>query len=167
MENKNYIVQKHTTPNGKVYIGITNQTPQRRWSNGSGYYRQKLFNNAIEKYGWENIKHEILFDGLTKEQAEQKEIYLIALYKSNQREYGYNIAKGGNVPYMSELAKEKISKSNKGKIPWIKGKHHTDETKRKISESNLKTPRIIQYNRYTGEFINRAARKMVSLQLSI
>ena len=130
MENKNYIVYKHTTPNGKVYIGITNQTPQRRWNNGSGYYRQKLFNNAIEKYGWENIKHEILFEGLTKDAAEQKEIELIALYKSNQREYGYNIAKGGATHESpSELTKQKISISNKGRIV-------SEETRKKISIGN-------------------------------
>lgn len=90
-----YFVYKHTCPNGKVYIGITCQTPSKRWHNGKGYYQNKYFTSAIEKYGWQNIKHEILFDSLTKEQAEAKEIELIAFYKSNQREYGYNISVGG------------------------------------------------------------------------
>ena len=34
---KNFIVYKHTSPNGKVYIGITKQNPKQRWGNGSGY----------------------------------------------------------------------------------------------------------------------------------
>lgn len=30
-----YTVYKHTTPSGKVYIGITGQKPERRWQNGN------------------------------------------------------------------------------------------------------------------------------------
>lgn len=90
-----YFVYKHTCPNGKIYIGITCQTPSKRWANGKGYAPNAYFSSAIQKYGWDNIRHEILFDSLTKEQAEQKEIELIAEYKSNQREYGYNISVGG------------------------------------------------------------------------
>lgn len=90
-----YFVYKHTTPCGKVYIGITGRNPSLRWANGKGYAPNKYFSAAIEKYGWNNIRHEILFDSLTKEEAEQKEIALIAEYKSNQREYGYNLSVGG------------------------------------------------------------------------
>ena len=68
-----YIVYKHTTPSGKVYIGITRTTLERRCgSNGRNYSKNILFYRAIQKYGWQNIKHEILFDGLTKEQATTK-----------------------------------------------------------------------------------------------
>ena len=93
-ENK-YCVYKHTAPNGKVYIGITCQNPLRRWNNGKGYAENSYFSNAIVKYGWDNIKHEILFDNLTKEEACQKEIDLIAEHKSNIADYGYNISSGG------------------------------------------------------------------------
>ena len=86
MKNK-YIVYKHTTPRGKVYIGITGNTVERRWQNGRNYKNNKHFTNAIKKYGWDNIKHEILFDNLTKEQAEEKEILLIKKYKSNNVRY--------------------------------------------------------------------------------
>ena len=86
MDN-NYTVYKHTAPNGKVYIGITFRKPETRWSNGNGYSRQKHFYAAIKKYRWENIKHEILFENLSKEDACQKEIELIAQYKSNDPEY--------------------------------------------------------------------------------
>ena len=73
MENT-YSVYKHTNKvNGKVYIGITYNKPEVRWgSNGIGYKRQ-LFWNAIQKYGWDNFTHEILFES----QAYQKEIELI------------------------------------------------------------------------------------------
>ena len=66
-----YCVYKHTSPNGKVYIGITSQNPIARWRNGKGYSNNTHFKNAIDKYGWDNFKHEILHSELSKEEAEQ------------------------------------------------------------------------------------------------
>lgn len=91
-----YYVYKHVNKiNRKVYIGITKQKPSRRWQNGYGYVDNKYFFNAILKYGWDNFEHIILYENLTKDEAIEKEIELIRTYKSNQREYGYNISKGG------------------------------------------------------------------------
>lgn len=89
-----YSVYKHTTPSGKVYIGITCRNPKTRWGYGSGY-RTQVFNRAIEKYGWKNIKHEIVFSGLTEEEASAKERELIAEYDSCNPEHGYNKNYGG------------------------------------------------------------------------
>ena len=131
----NYKVYIHIFPNNKVYIGITRNRTDIRWANGKGYKSQKVMSNAINKYGWENIEHKVLYENLTKEEAEQKEIELIAYYKSNQRQYGYNIENGGNcVGKMSEETKKKISKSNIGKNTGIKngmyGKHPKGEFKK-------------------------------------
>lgn len=133
-----YTVYKHTAPNGKVYIGITSQEPNRRWNNGYGYERQPYFMNAIKKYGWGNFTHEILFAGLDREEAEHKEIELISQYHSDEKAHGYNIEHGGNVTgKISEETKHKISAAlkcrHKDGAPWL-GKHHTEETKRKLSE---------------------------------
>ena len=86
----------HTSPSNKVYIGITSQEPQKRWGNGSNYSKQKYFYAAIQKYGWENIKHEVLFNNLTEKEAKQKEIELIAKHNSTDRNYGYNLTLGGD-----------------------------------------------------------------------
>lgn len=91
-----YTVYRHTTPSGKVYIGITRQSPNDRWRRGWGYSTNLVFFRAINKYGWDNIKHEILLDGLTKEEAKAAEVRLIAEHRSTEREYGYNITKGGD-----------------------------------------------------------------------
>lgn len=64
-----YTVYKHTTPSGKVYIGITGRAVEKRWENGSGYKSNKYFYSAIKKYGWDNIKHEIVCTGLSKWQV--------------------------------------------------------------------------------------------------
>lgn len=90
-----YTVYMHTNiVNGKKYIGITCQKPERRWQNGYGYIKT-YFGNAIIKYGWDNFEHEIIADGLSKETACQMEIALIRLFRTNEREYGYNISDGG------------------------------------------------------------------------
>ena len=130
---KLFIVYKHTSPSNKVYIGITQQRIYKRFQNGMGYKHNKYFNKAIQKHGWNNFKHEILFDNLTKEEACKKEIELIAQYKSNQREFGYNLSSGGefNIPsedgiknlikintgkQLSQQTKDKISQTQKGRI---------------------------------------------------
>lgn len=90
-----YKIYMHTSPEGKVYIGQTSQSPKKRWKCGFGYKNNDYFFTHIVKYGWDNFKHEILFDDLTKEEAELKEIELIKQYKSNDYMYGYNVSVGG------------------------------------------------------------------------
>lgn len=106
---------KHTSPSGKVYIGITCKNPLDRWASGFGYEHQVYFFRAIIKYGWINIKHEILFEGLTKEEAEQKEIELITQYNSADLNYGYNIDLGGCLHKLSVETRQKISEVKRGR----------------------------------------------------
>lgn len=117
MENKNWTVYVHTCPNSKRYVGITSQSVEKRWAKGNGYWGHRYFFNAIQKYGWENIKHEILFENLTESEAKQKEIELIAFYNSYDREFGYNQTLGGDgrKGAMSEKQKELLSVVNRGK----------------------------------------------------
>ena len=130
MEERNYTVYLHTSPSNKYYIGITSMMPEKRWGNNGVGYKGQVFYYAIEKYGWDNIKHEIIAENLTKEQAEQMEMKLIAEYRSNQREFGYNVANGGNSNGKhSEETKMKIGKYNRNK-------KLSKETKRKISLKN-------------------------------
>lgn len=143
MDDKKYCVYKHTCPNGKIYIGITMQGVKRRWGNGHNYSRQKLFNNAIKKYGWNNIRHEVLFTGLEKNEAKELEKELISKYKSFNSLYGYNISLGGEGTYgykATEETKKKLSISHKGQIPHNKGVPMSEEQKIKISATRLRKP---------------------------
>lgn len=107
-----YKVYKHTTPSGKVYIGITGTSVQRRWDNGRGYRHNPHFWNAIQKYGWESIRHEVLEDGLTLEEACERERELIAKYRSFETAFGYNQDLGGIASgRASETTKAKLSAS--------------------------------------------------------
>lgn len=86
----------HTTPNGKRYVGVTIfKNVNRRWQNGTGYKTQ-LFGRAVDKYGWNNIVHEVLITDMTKAEAEAWEKETIALYRSDERAHGYNILSGGD-----------------------------------------------------------------------
>lgn len=131
-----WTVYKHTAPNGKIYIGITHQKPKDRWLYGYGYKTNKHFYNAIKRYGWDNITHEIVCKGLTQEQAEDLERKLIFEFKSYDRRFGYNKALGGHV--LSEQSRRQIAETRKAKgiTSWTFGKHLSEETKAKIGKAN-------------------------------
>lgn len=95
--DKKYCVYVHTNKvNGKKYVGMTSQIPERRWrSDGSGYKQNLYFSKEIKEYGWDNFRHEIIDEDMTFEEACETEIALIAKYKSNCRERGYNEESGG------------------------------------------------------------------------
>lgn len=157
---RTYYVYKHTTPSQKVYIGITKQEPEKRWKNGKGYDKDQIFRFAIEKYGWANIKHEILFEGLTEEEACEKEVELIAFYKSADRRYGYNVSLGGNTssPTDEENAKRSESMRKKWGEPEYR-KRATESMKgAKRSEKSCENIRIAQIKR----FENPEERKKIS-----
>lgn len=120
----NYKLYVHITPNGKRYYGITKQKPRQRWGRGSGYKGQ-VFYNAVQKYGWDNIQHEILFDGLTEHEAKELEQYMIQWYDTTNKKYGYNTTTGG------EGTKGMYSEKNS-----FYGRHHTEENKQLYRERN-------------------------------
>lgn len=98
---KQYCVYLHTIPKSitkydcdKYYVGITNDI-NRRWRQKGKMYERQIFYNAIKKYGWDNIKHEILFNNLSKEEAQQKEKEMIIFYNSQIGQNGYNVSEGG------------------------------------------------------------------------
>lgn len=174
-----FCVYKHTTPNGKVYIGITSQEVEKRWLNGKGYKKNSYFENAINKYGWKNIKHEVLLEGLTQEEAEQKEIELIKEYKATDRKYGYNICKGGRLQRLglkhTKETRKKISENQKGRTmslenrkkqsERLKGKAplwclpyaHTKEVEAKRRATNKKLGKL------KGRFVGRKSPKARSV----
>ena len=124
----NYKVYIHKFPNGKAYIGITRQEPKIRWGGGNGYVRNEYMYRAIKKYGWENIEHIILFDGLSEADACEIEKSLIKKYRTNEKEFGYNIESGGQCSSLAESTKQKLREARTGK-------RASEETKDKMSAS--------------------------------
>lgn len=163
----NWSLYRHITPSGKIYIGITSQNPYYRWNNGRGYFGTKNspFKNSIMKYGWDNIKHEILFTNLEENRAKRLEIELIRHYKSlgnslNLTEGGEGVKgitpwnKGIKVPYeksnkrkgipLSEEHKQKLRKPHNGNSGWRKGIKMSEDTKEKLRLINKGRKRPIE-----------------------
>lgn len=152
--NKKWIVYCHTSNDGRRYIGITSNNPNRRWDNGRGYKSNSLFYNYIKKYGWNSIKHDILFNDLTEEQAKKIEIDLIKQYNTQDKKYGFNLTAGGDSGFspneetrkkmsisrrkrtLTKETRKKLSEALKGKKNGFYGKHHTKEAKEKIALGN-------------------------------
>lgn len=131
MSDRKWCVYKHTNrENGKCYIGITSQDVRVRWNRGWGYQYCPHFWRAIQKYGWDAFSHEIIYDGLTKEEAERWEVSLIAEYHSADLRFGYNVSLGGSTTGKhSEETRKKIGDCRRGC-------KHTEESKRKMSETH-------------------------------
>lgn len=126
---KTYIVYKHISPSNKVYIGITCQSPTRRWRNGNGYINNTYFYRAIQKYGWNNFQHIILYENLSLDEAKTYEEELIKEYKSTDNRFGYNKTDGGDCRLpCSEEFKNYLSEK-------FKGRYVSEETRKKISTS--------------------------------
>lgn len=180
IENK-WNLYRHITPSGKVYIGITSQKPEYRWNNGNGYLhsRKTKFKSSILKYGWDNIKHEVLFTNLDEDTAKRLEVELIRHYKNlgislNHTDGGEGVKgmtpwnKGIKVPYeksnklrgkkLSEEHKRKLSISHKGKVPR-KGFHLTPSQIESLRRANIGRKKSIEER----EKISKASSKPVAL----
>ena len=134
--DKNFYVYVHTNKiNGKKYVGVTSQEPEKRWNEGRGYTkRQPHMYNAIQKWGWENFEHEILFSNLSIEEASHIEQSLIEEWHLQDRKYGYNAQSGGLThATLSDEIKEKISNAHKGK-------RFTEEHKQNLSKARENKP---------------------------
>jgi group I intron endonuclease len=126
--------------NNKIYIGkrIFNQD---KFFRNKYYGSGKLLKEAIDKYGLENFNREIL-EEIDNDLLEEKEIYWIKFYNSNNLEIGYNLTIGGNSKYgrkigsMSDETKKKISQSVSKYLSDnghpFQDKNHSNETKEKI-----------------------------------
>lgn len=137
--NKSYTVYVHTTPSGKRYVGITNRPLSYRWRHGEGYATQ-VFYRAVQKYGWENISHEVIATGLTKDEACEEEKELIDLLDTTNPEHGYNMTGGGENYVMTDAVKQKIANKLVGNTN-SKGVVFTEERRKNISEA-LKGKRL-------------------------
>lgn len=142
-----YIIYKLIFPNGKIYIGQTSKEfdfYMKNYKNNSYNKNLKRYNNpiyrAIRKYGWNNIKKEILFT-TSAEFVDELETKMIAEHNATDNKVGYNILKEAKTMRgfrHSEETKRKIREkniqTNSGKNHPFFGKHHTEETKQKMKK---------------------------------
>lgn len=136
------IYQIRNKKNNKVYVGQSTNIEKRFISHKSDYKTRKETKNpylerAFSKYGLDGFILETIII-CEKDFLNYYEIEIIRIKKSNNRKFGYNMTSGGNNPPSwagknhSEETKQKISKSNIGKIGSWTGRKHTEEQKEKI-----------------------------------
>ena len=124
MKNK-YSVYQHVTPDGLYYFGATSNIKQR-WSNNGAKYKKTSLQPYIEKYGWDNIQHIVLFKEQTRENALWIEDFLI----ETAREDGVCINKkrSGNIS-KEDGYRQEYYQQNKDKI-----KQYYETNKEQIKE---------------------------------
>jgi len=88
--DKKYTIYMHRFPDGKTYVGSTSQTLRDRWKSGKGYVGLTV-GDAIDKAGWDNVRHFILFEGADRMSAQSIESFMIRKMKSYLPERGYNV----------------------------------------------------------------------------
>lgn len=160
-----YTVYRHTCPNGKVYIGITKNDPKIRWNGGYGYKNNPHFFNAIKKYGWDNIEHEILATNLNEKDACDMERFFIFVSNSDDRRFGYNNQPGGTLgtthgketrKHLSDIGKTKV-----GTLNNFFGHKHSESAKAKMSEAKRKNPNTTKNAKIGGDKIGEIRSKAV------
>jgi len=186
------IIYKYTSPSGKIYIGQTVSSNNRK--NSHKHITSKTntkFGNAIKKYGIDNLEYEEIYktkditlcdkDKL-KTILDKLEIAYISYYDSYSNGYNCTLGGGGILGHKhSEETKRQFSINRIGNTNCL-GNKHSDETKQKISKAqkgkivseetklkigNSHKKQISQYSK-SGEFIkNWESIKNASEKLNI
>lgn len=187
--------------NGSIYIGKTTRrlNDRKKQHLAQSGNDNLLFHRAIKKYGKEKFKFEVIFNCLSVKELNEMEKFFIANYKATNELY--NMTDGGDGPLhmvhseeskkrisqslkgkvVSKETREKLSRANKGQIPWCAGKtgifsndvlnkirekrigfKHTEECKERISQ--LSKGRIPWNKGKTGIY-SEETRKQISDKL--
>lgn len=147
--------------NWKVYIGqsinLINRWKDHIHALNRNDSNCTLLQRAWNKYGQKSFSFEIL-ELCAEEQLDEIEIKYIEIYDALNPDKGYNIEPGGNKnKHLSEEtkqrlreshlgrrhteeAKRKMSESRTGEGNGMYGRHHTEEAKKKMSEAKKGKP---------------------------
>ena len=154
--------------NGKMYVGISKNLGKRwkdhKWNllNDMGKPNQHL-QNAVNKYGIENFEFFVIVEHYEDyKKLGDLEQYFIAKWQLDNPKYGYNKTKGGeggspnnetrqkqsqtmkalwsdpNSAFNSKELRQKRSEAVQGNKNPFYGKHHTQKTRQKISQTKIK-----------------------------
>jgi len=137
--DKTYYIYKITSPSNKVYIGRTDDMGERMATHkylASRGENRPLY-NAIRKYGWDNMKIEVIDQTFTLEDIITLEYKHIV--ENNSVKEGYNATLetkmgGDNITILRNTDKyanfvKKLSERSKGENNSMYGKKHSDEAK--------------------------------------
>lgn len=133
--------------NNKIYIGSSNNIYKRWnehiWELNNYKHDNKHLQDAWNKYGKENFIFEVI-EECSKDTKLEREQYYMDLYKTYNRDIGFNISRNALAPMEgrkhSEETKQHFSEIRKGKNIGknnpMYGKRLSKETKQKISKAS-------------------------------
>ena len=129
-----YIYLITDTTNGKQYVGQHHYDKEELDSNyhGSGHIIKMIYSKRPQ-----TLKEEYIKTCYTQEELDEWEKYFIFTFDTIYPN-GYNLRDGGNGKIFSDETRKKLSISHKGKPSAFKGKHHSEESRRKLSEAQKK-----------------------------
>lgn len=132
------------TRNDKQYVGQTKHTLKYRWTqhlSSAAKDSKLLIHKAIRKYGKGMFTVEGIHECETKEEMDFVETFYITLLNTRPPN-GYNFTDGGEGTSgikLSEEHKAKLSVSHTGLKGPMKGRKHSEDSKRKMSEAKKGT----------------------------
>lgn len=151
--------------NGKQYVGQVvgrlEKRKQKHLCDAITIHKSSYFSRAIRKHGFDSFDWEILHDGITDiDFLNRLEIFYIGYYDTYNNGYNLTLGGGGSVGYkhtkkslkkMSAIGKINNAGSRNpmygrkgenspisGKLNVMFGKHHSDEAKKKMSETLIR-----------------------------
>lgn len=171
-----YKIQSKKKPN-RIYIGsavnIFNRWREHLKKLRRNVHHSRKLQNHFNKYGEGDISFSKLVS-CEKDDLLDHEQYFIDVYNP-----WFNIcpnAKNSLGVKRTDEYKKKISKSAKGRVSGMKGKHHTEETKQKIreknknhkqtEESNKKRSIALKGRKHSEEEIRRMSESRRGLKMS-
>ncbi len=126
--------------NLKKYVGITKFSLEERFSQHTK--RGFILTEAIKKYGEQKFSIEVVEVVESAERAYELEIFYIKEYNTKAPN-GYNLTDGGDGIFGWNITDEyreqcsfRVKELHKEKRIGMYGKKHTEETKKKMSESS-------------------------------
>lgn len=123
-----------------VYIGQTRKDPNIRWATHKSTIKYgkgccPILKNAVNKYGIDNFKFEVLIICFDEDLCKFEKEYIKKINSVSPN--GYNANEGGEVGGM------------------FKGKHHSEETKKILSEKSKKAYENKELRKQNGEIIKK------------
>jgi len=153
LNNVVYLICNKT--NNKKYVGQTSKTLGDRiamhiWQskNQRGY-----FHKALSKYGIENFDIQIIDVCDNKSSLNEREIYWINHFGSNNRDLGYNLTKGGSAYTHVSVPKKDSDATKQKKSESAKRKWQDQEYRNRYKRSRKDYIKIAQLD-LNGNLVN-------------
>jgi group I intron endonuclease len=138
--------------NGKIYVGQTRKTIEKRWRGHVLAARAGAslhLYNAIRKYGPDNFEVQEIASAVSLDELNQLEMDYIKKLRAANRRVGYNMTMGGGGGVPTLEVRRKISKANTGRKA-------SDQTRQRLSLSHKGKVLPLEQRKKIGESGKRA-----------